>query len=232
MGFIDGLKAGVSMGISIAKNFVGKVAGKVGPVVAEFARRTIGVLAPIPGIEIVRGISIVGKIVHTVVKILGVKSEDEPEILGAKAEQTDKTMEDFDDDVETYIKYLNEEVQLDEERYGQLSMDEKLGCKVIGISLETKAIEQKIGGVKISPECLEVLTKLHAKGVNIDAKELISIVNVLKNQGITDLNDVAEYLKGTGKSDKLKTGDALATALGEDADEKIDTLMDKVREFE
>lgn len=228
MGFIDGVKTLVS----VAKNFVGEIAGKVGTAVSEFAKNTIGVIAPIPGIGIVQGISIVAKIVHTVAKVLGVKSEDEPEILGAKVEQTDKKMEDFANDVEAYIEYLNEEVQLDEERYEQLSVEEKLGCKAVGLTLEAKAIEQKIGGVKISPECLEVLTKLHAKGVDIDAKALISVVNVLKDQGITDLNDVAEYLKGTGKSDKMKTGDAFATALGENADEKIDTLMDKVREFE
>lgn len=226
-GIVAGFMAGVG-------SFLSGVASTIGTAISGFAKSAFNFIAklPIQGINIINVISAVAKIVHSVVEFLGINSEDDPEILGAKVQQSDKNLEDFDNDVEAYIKYLNEEVELDKEKFDKLTEEEKLGCKVVGMALETKAVEEKIGGVEISPECLAMLTKIQMSGIDINAKELVGIIQVLKDEGITNLNDVVEYLEGKGQSDKIRTGEALAVALGKDASEKIDDLKDAVRSFE
>ena len=224
----------IASAISAVGSFISGVASTIGTTMSGFAKSAFNIIAklPIPGINLDNVISIAGKIVHAVVEFLGIKSEQDSEVLGAKAEQSDKKLEDFDNDVEAYIKYLKEEVELDKERFDKLSPEERLGCKAIGMTLETKAIEEKIGGIDISPECLATLTKIQLSGIDIDAEKLVSIVQLLKAEGITNLNDVAEYLDGKGQSDRMKTGETLIVALGEGADEKIDILKDAVRKFE
>lgn len=220
--------------ISAVASFIGNAALTIGAAISGFAKSVFSVLTklPIPGLDVINTISIAAKIIHVIVDFLGIKSEEDPGILGAKAEQSDKGLDDFDNDVEAYIKYLKEEVELDKEKFDKHTPEEKLGYQAIGMALETKAVEEKIGGVNISPECLAMLTKIQVAGINIDAKELVGIVQVLKTEGITNLNDVVEFLDGKGKSDRMKTGEALATALGEGAIEKIIGLQDAVRKYE
>ncbi len=227
-----GLFAFLSAAVSTAANFISGAVATIGTAIGGFAKSALNLIAGLPGMDLHNVISTVANIIHAVVEFLGINSEEEPEVLGAKAEQSDKSLEDFDNDVEAYIKYLKEEVDLDKERFDTLTPDEKLGCKAIGMALETKAVEEKIGGVDIPPECLATLAKIHASGIDIEAKELVTIIQALKEKGITNLNDVVEYLEGTGQSDRLRTGEALDTALGEGAEDKIDKLKDAVRGFE
>lgn len=224
----------ISSAISAVGGFISSAASTIGSAISGFAKSAFGIIAklPIPGLELINIISIAAKIIHAVVDFLGIKSEEDPEVLGAKAEQSDKSLEDFDNDVEAYIKYLKEEVELDKERFDTMTPEERMGCKAIGMALETKAVEEKIGGIDISPECLATLTKIQSAGINIDAKELVGIVQVLKEQGITNMNDVVEFLDGKGSSDRIKTGEALTTALGEGAITKILDLQDAVRKYE
>lgn len=224
----------ISSAISAVGSFISGAVSTIGSAISGFAKSAFSVIAklPIPGLEIVNIISIAAKIIHAVVDFLGIKSEEDPEVLGAKAEQSDKSLEDFDNDVEAYIKYLKEEVELDKEKFDKMTPEEKLGCKAIGMALETKAVEEKIGGIEISPECIATLTKIQSAGIDIDAKELVGIVQVLKEEGITNLNDVVEFLDGKGSSDRIKTGEALATALGDGATAKILDLQDAVRKYE
>lgn len=224
----------ISSAISAVGSFISSAATTIGTAISGFAKSAFGIMAklPIPGLEIDNIISIAAKIIHAVVDFLGIKSEEDPEILGAKAEQSDKSLEDFDNDVEAYIKYLKEEVELDKEKFDKMTLEEKMGCKAIGMALETKAIEGKIGGIDISPECLATLTKIQSAGINIDAKELVGIVQVLKESGVTNLNDVVEFLDGKGSSDRIKTGEALAAALGDGVTAKILDLQDAVRKYE
>lgn len=221
-------------GISAVGSFISSAALTIGAAISSFAKSAFGILAklPIPGLEIVNIISIAAEIIHAVVDFLGIKSEEDPEILGAKAEQSDKSLEEFDNDVEAYIKYLKDEVELDKEKFDKMTPEEKMGCKAIGMALETKAVEEKIGGIEISPECLATLTKIQSAGININAKDLVSIVQALKEQGITNLDDVVEFLDGKGSSDRIKTGGALAAALGDGAMTKILDLQDAVRKYE
>lgn len=224
----------ISSAISAVGSFISSAASTIGTAVSGFAKSAFGIIAklPIPGLELINVISIAAKIIHAVVEFLGIKSEEDPEVLGAKAEQSEKSLEDFDNDVEAYIKYLKEEVELDKERFEKMTQEERMGCKAIGMALETKAVEEKIGGIEISPECLATLTKIQSAGINIDAKELVGIVQALKEQGITNMNDVVEFLDGKGSSDRLKTGEAMTTALGDGAATKIMDLQDAVRKYE
>lgn len=227
MGWISGI-------ISTVGSFISSAASTIGSVISEFAKSAFGFIAKIPifRLELANIISIAAKIIHEVVNFLGIKSEEDPEVLGAKAEQSDKSLEDFDNDVETYIQYLKEEVEFDKERFDKMTPEEKMGCKAIGMALETKAVEEKIGGIEISPECLATLIKIQSAGINIDAKELVGIIQILKEQGITNMNDVVELLEGKGNSDRIKTGEALAIALGAGATIKILDLQDAVRKYE
>lgn len=224
----------ISSAISAVGSFISGVVSTIGTSISGFAKSAFNVIAklPIPGLEIIDKVTIIAKIIHAVVEFLGIDSENDSEVLGAKVKQSDKSLEDFDNDVEAYIKYLKDEVELDKEKFDQMTTEEKIGCKVIGMSLETKAVEEKIGDIKISVECLAILEKIQTAGINIDAKELVGIVKVLKAEGITNLNDVVEFLDGKGSSDRMQTGEALATALGEGATEKILELIDAVRKYE
>lgn len=229
-----GLFSAISSIISSAVSFIGKVASAVGPAVSSFAKSTLSVMSklPIPGLQVLNAISIASTIIHSVVKILGIKSEEDPEILGAKAAQCDKSIEEFDNDVEKYINYLTEEVRLDKEKFNSMSKEERLGCKTIGLALETKAVEEKMGGVVIPPESLATLTKIHEAGINIDAEKLVGTVKVLKEEGVTNLNDVSEFIEGKGNSDRVKTGEALVKALGDGAQAKILDIQDAARKYE
>lgn len=224
----------ISSAISAVGSFIGGAASTIGSAISGFAKSAFSIIAklPIPGLEIINIVSIAAKIIHSVVEFLGIKSEEDPEVLGAKAEQSDKSLEDFDNDVEAYIKYLKEEVKLDKERFDNMTPEERMGCKAIGMSLETRAVEEKIGGIEISPECLATLTKIQTAGINIDAKELVGIVKILKEQGVTNMNDVVDFLDGKGDSDRIKTGEALSAALGDGSTSKILDLQDAVRKYE
>ena len=232
MGFVSGFISRIASIGSAVMEGVGKIGEKIGGAISGFAGKVVEVIENIPNLDFGKIISNIGNIIQGIAQVLGIKVEENPEILGAKVEQGDKKMEDFDNDVERYIQYLREEVKLDKEKLNRMTEEEKLGCKVVGISLETKAIEAKIGDVEISPECLAALAKIDSEGIHIDAKELVKIINILKSEGITNLNDVVEFLEGKGESDRIKTGDALEKALGEGAQDKIYELQDAVRKYE
>lgn len=232
-----GLGSFISSCVSNVCSFVGGCIDKIGSAVGGLAKGAVGIVSKIPGIgsliNIAQVIGFVAKVIHVVADILGIKSEEDPEVLGAKAKQTDKTIDDFDGDAETYIQYLKEEVELDKEKFDQMTPEEKLGCKAVGLSLETKAVEKKLGGVEIPPESLATLGKIHMAGVDeIDPKKLLDVIKSLQAAGITNMNDVVEYLEGKGDSDRIKTGKALKEAIGEDADVKINELKEVVRSFE
>lgn len=211
-------------------SFVGSVVSTVGVGICNLAKSVISVMEKI-GLQIDQVISCVAKIIHAVAECLGIQTEESPEVLGAKAAQSDKSLEDFDNNVEDYIKYLKEEVELDKEKFNNMNPEERLGCKAIGMALETKAVEEKIGGIKIPPESLGLLAKIQLAGVNIGAEELVNLVLALKEEGIVDMNDVVEYLEGKGDSDRLKTGQILRSILGENAD-KVYQWQDVVRKYE
>ena len=223
--------------IGTVGSFILGCASKIGPAIAGIAKGVVGIVSKIQEVGTISNISkvigFIGKVVHAIAELLGIKSEEDPEILGAKAEQSEKTIDEFDGDAEAYIKYLKEEVELDKQKFDQMTPEEKLSCKAVGLSLETKAVENKLGGVKITPESLAILGKIYMSGnAEIDAKKLLSVIESLKAAGITNMNDVVDYLEGKGNSDRVRTGEVLKEAIGEGADDKINQIKDAVRDLE
>lgn len=229
-----GLFTAIGSIVSTVGSVISGAASCIGTKISGFALNSFKVIARLSKVntDVGRLISIAAKIIHSVTDFLGIQSEENPETLGAKVEQTDKNLEDFGNDVEAYIKYLKTKVQLDKDKFNKMTLEEKMGCKTIGMALETKAIEQKIGGIEITPECIATLTKIKDSGINIDAKELVGIVQILKESGITNLSDIVEFLEGKGTSDRLKTYKIFSTALGDNGTKKILDLQDAVRKYE
>lgn len=226
----------IGSAISGVASFIGSAVSTIGATVCSAAKGFIGAVAKI-GVntfeKIKEAVGFVGNIMHTIAEIvLNTELKDSPEELGAKAMQAEKGIEEFDGDAEAYIKYLRDEIKLDRARFEAMKPEEKLGCEAVGITLETKAVEQKLGGVEIPAESLAELGKLHMAGITIDAVKLLNVIKALKESGITNLNDVVDYLEGTGDSDRIKTGEALKNAMGEDASEKIYQVRDAIIKME
>jgi hypothetical protein len=215
---IAGVGAAVGNALSTAGTWLSGVASTLGPTVTKFADSFLAVVAKIPKIDDVdpflKIVDLVGKIIQSIGEIFEVHSEDNAEVLGAKAQQAEKTMADFDNDTAAYINYLNKEIELDKEKFDKMSDAEKLGCKAAGIALETKAIEEKIGGISISPEYVAAMARIEAYSeLVLNAREWADIIIELKNAGITNLKDVVDYLEAKGDSDTIKTGQVLRAAL-------------------
>lgn len=241
LGGVAAVGSALAGALSTAGTFIAGVATKVGPIVSKFASNALSLVAKIPKIdfETVRTIiDVASKIMHSLCEFLGVKSEEDPTILGAKAEQAEKTLSDFDDDTEEYIKYLKEEIELDKEKFDKMTAEEKMGRKAIGLALETKAVEEKIGGIKMTPEYVTMLAKIHmGSEIVLSAKDLMNLINSLKEAGITDMSDVSEYLEGKGNSDRIKTGNALKEAVKkldnvENENEYVEEMKQAVRQYE
>lgn len=235
--FLAGAATAIVSFVSNAAAFIGGAVAKIGVASGGFAGKFLGLVSKMPSIDkiatIIQVVDLVAKVINTIVDFLGIKTEEDPEVLGAKAEQAEKGIDDFDGDVEAYIRYLHEEIELDKEKFNQMSPEEKMGCKAVGITLESKAIEQKLGGVEITPESLVLLGKLQLdENVKISAKDIVDTILGLKSEGITNMNDVVDYLEGKGDSDRIKTGTALKSVIGENAEDKIDVLKEAVRKYE
>ncbi len=228
--------------VSGACSFVAGVAGKVGSVISGFARKAVEVVAGIPKIDangVEKAFDFAGKMISVTNECLGIKSEDEPEVLGAKTVEAEKRITDFDGDVEAYIKYLNKEIKLDEVKFNEMSQEEKLGCKAVGTALEIRAIEDKIGGIEIPPETIALLAKIMIKNSDfgLSGEQIVGFIKGLKAAGITDFKDIVDLLEGKHQKGMLKTENALEKALGdmegiENPGEEIKKVKRMVREFE
>lgn len=240
-GFIGAAIGAVGSFISGAVSFIGSALSTVGPVISGFAGKVLEIVASIPKIslETVKEIvNAIATILECVCNIFGITENETCEELGAKATQEGvKSIDEFDGDAKAYIDYLRNEVKLDKERFDKLSQEDKLGCKALGISMETKAVEQEIGGVKISPEYLAVMATINnSEKMNIDGQSFIDVTESLKKSGITDMKDVSDYFEHKGNADPIKTGEALTEAFGrldgvDDPYKKIDEI-DKVLNVE
>lgn len=221
--------------ISGAVSYIGGAISTIGPVVCEAAKGFISAVAKI-GVDLGKlkeVVNFVGSIMHIIAEIvMNINLEDTTEELGAKAVQAEKGIEDFDGDAEAYIRYLKDEIELDRVKFENMSQEEKMGCEAIGITLETKAVEQKLGGVEIPEACLAELGKIHMVGIEIDAVKLLNVIKALRESGITNMNDVVDYLEGKGDSDRIKTGEALKSAMGEGSLERIYQIRDAVLKTE
>ena len=135
------------------------------------------------------------------------------------------------------LPLVDEVIELDKEKFAKMSEDEKLGYRAIGLSLETKAVEEKMG-VEVGQDMLDVLTKIKLSDkVDISAADLLHIMQTLKKNNITNMDAFAEYLTGKGTSDRVETGIALKEAIKdmegiEDPQAYLDSMKNAVRQYE
>ena len=90
-------------------------------------------------------------------------------------------------------------------------------------------------GVEIPADAVELVAKIAAIGkIAAEAKEIISLVSHIREEGIDNLSDICDCLKGSGDSDRLKTGEALLKVLDiirpNEGKDIMNELMDEVRE--
>ena len=238
---VGSVGAAIGSALSTAGAFISGAAIKLGPIIANYASNFIANVAKIPAIDIETiktMVDIACKIIHSICDFLGIESETDPAILGAKAEQADKTLSDYDNDTEAYIKYLKDEIEIDKEKFEKMSSEQKMGCKAVGIALEVKAVENRIGEVKIPPEYVATLAKIQmGSDLVIGSKDLVDIIFNLKSAGIHNMLEVTDYLEGKGDSDRIKTGEVLKVAVGKlaeagDSEQYVEHMKQAARKFE
>ena len=191
--------------ISTVKPIVEIVAPKLQGLMKSFADRMIELSKEYPSIaEFAKMVDTAADIMGDVLHVLGINS-DPADVMGAKIVQADKKSDEVDT-IQAYIEYLKNEVELDKEKFDALSTEEKVAYGIVGMAVEANAIGEKLG-VEISADVVEMAAKIAGIGkIAVEAKEVISVISNLKDEGISNLNDLCDCIKGSGNSDRLKTG--------------------------
>ena len=191
--------------ISTVKPIVEIVAPKLQGLMKSFADRMIELSKEYPSIaEFAKMVDTAADIMGDVLHVLGINS-DPADVMGAKIVQADKKSDEFDT-IQAYIEYLKNEVELDKEKFDALSTEEKVAYGIVGMAVEANAIGEKLG-VEISADVVEMAAKIAGiEKIAVEAKEVISVISNLKDEGISNLNDLCDCIKGSGNSDRLKTG--------------------------
>lgn len=149
------------------------------------------------------------KCVAEIAKMLGIGGEDSPEELGMKTEIAEKKPEDFDS-IEEYIKYLNEEVELEEGAVENLSDMDKVKYGAMGAALNIKAIEEKYD-VRLSPDFLRDVTIM-----KLTSEEIAQCIKEFKDNGITKMQDMTDYLRDEKiDSDKSKVSESILSVMSD-----------------
>ncbi|MEE1079197.1 MAG: hypothetical protein UIC64_09150 [Agathobacter sp.] len=219
--------------VSIAKPIIETVAPKLQESMKGFAERMLVLAEKYPSIaEFAQMIDKAADIMGDILFALGINADPVDE-LGAKIAQADKGVDDFES-IEAYITYLKNEIELDKEKFEALSEEERVAYTITGMAVEAGAIGEKLG-IEIPADVVEIVAKVAEIGkVVVDAKELISLIGNLKDEGIVNLNDVCDCIRGTGDSDRLKTGEVLVKVLDalkpNEGKDVLNEIIDEVRE--
>ena len=219
--------------VSIAKPIIETVAPRLQESMKGFAERMLVLAEKYPSIaEFAQMIDKAADIMGDVLYALGITT-DPADVLGAKIAQSDKGIDDFDS-VEAYITYLKNEIELDKEKFDALSTEQRVAYSITGMAVEASAIGEKLG-IEIPADAVELVAKIAEIGkIAVEAKEMISLISKLKDEGVSTLNDVCDCVKGTGDSDRLKTGEALLKVLDtlkpNEGKDIFNEIIDEVRE--
>ena len=143
MGMIQTIKV-ISTIIDIAKPVIETVSPKLQEGMKDFAERMLELSEKYPSIAgfaqmIDKAADIMGDILYA----LGI-SADSADVMGVKAAQADKGVNDFDN-VEEYISYLKNEIDLDKEKFDALSEGERVAYSITGMAIGAGAISEKLG---------------------------------------------------------------------------------------
>ncbi len=193
MGWFGSLCSSIGSAIGSAIGFVGSCIGSIGSVLGDFATKLLSVAGMT--IPYLNAILTTIQIIAYILDLIG--KDDKVEELGFKATQADKKPEDFDSTKE-YIDYLRDEVKFDIEKFNNLKPEEKIGTAVIGVSILTKGISEKMG-IDIPPEFLKEIGRQ-----NFKAEEVKSLIENYKENNVK-LVDLNRYLEGKLQIDDNKT---------------------------
>ena len=156
----------------------------------------------IPGFGIGEILTLI-QIVGQVAKMLNIGGEDTPERLGMKSEIADKKPDDFEN-TEEYIKYLNDEVELDPKATDNLSKEELAKYGLIGVALDIKAIQEKYH-IELSPDFLRDVTLLKMSG-----EEVGNYIKDFSEKGIYKMQEMTDYIRGEAiENDKSKVSSTI-----------------------
>ena len=214
----------------VAEPIIKEVAPKIQETMKAVSEGMLRLSESYPSLEsFAESLNKVSDIMGDVLKVLDIAS-DTSAIIGFKVQQSEKNMDEFDS-VEAYIKYLNDEIKLDREKFDNLTEEEKVSYTVVGLAVETGVISEKLG-IKIPVEAVEMLTKLG--NISVEASKLVNFISKLKEEGIDDFKEVYECIKGEGNSDRVKTGEALVSVLNEleegEGNKVLNEIIDEIRE--
>lgn len=219
MGFFSAIGGAIKSVCSAVCGCVGKICSAVGGALSNIGRAASGfveklsTIAPplFPRLPLTEIIEAVGKVIGKIAEFLGIKEpeKDEPEDLGMKAEQADKKPDDFES-TEEYIKYLHNEVKVDETKKKELTTEQRAAYTAIGSQLYLEAAKEKLGVNDISPEILVDAVKL-----KMDAGEIVEYIKQMKNAGFNDQKSLSDYLHGKAENVETagKIGDSISEAI-------------------
>jgi hypothetical protein len=111
------------------------------------------------------------------------------------------------------MKYLHDEVSLNEEEVSPLSQEERITYQTAGIAVQSAALGERLG-VEISPDFMLILSKMkNISDIVISTTQIISLISSLKENGLSNMDDVCDYFKASGDSDRIHTGNIVRTAM-------------------
>lgn len=173
-----GILTGVAALITKAISVITVVAPKILPWIVEGAKlliKTFGKYLPI-----------VMDTIDSVTDILDIidRNKVDSEEIGRRSIEADKKPADFDD-IQSYIKYLQDEVVLEKKEYSEA---EKLAHKGIGGSILISGVEEKLN-LNTTPDFWLEVTRNALK-----TDEVVSILKTYSSKNIP--LDFVEYCKG------------------------------------
>ena len=140
-------------------------------------------------VEVLR---VVGPILKEVAKTLDVlKDGDDVEELGTRPKMEEESMED-------YFDYLRNEVKLDEERWKNMTAEDKLQANVAGVSMVATAISEK-AKVDLSPDFILAMNKME-----MSAKQISEYIKSFREKNIDSMDSFTDYLRGELSGDSKK----------------------------
>jgi len=173
MGFLSSVGSCISSACSVISS---AVSGAVGALATGLAK-------------LESGLGAVSAIVQVIGLALGIiKPKEDVEELGAKAMQTDKKPEDFDQ-YSDYIDHLRNDIKLDKEKFENATDTEKLARTAVGTSIVIKGVEES-KGFDIPLKAWVAMATMGLEGKS--GAEVGAIIDAFKG----DFTTLSEYTKG------------------------------------